>query len=204
MKHISFIVLFKGACILEQPTSIKCYRCGGAAKHAFAYARFSNREEFLGVTYRGVCRDCLGEHIETIKNDRHLRGEWILLPAVFLPIGALLAALSGSAAGQISGFCLLGLALILPVGMRLSQRREARRASHVSVAENEKRYSEQMCREDALRTSRQTKLIYLRPEYADTSYNFTQIARETGVEQATAARIQKIAAVSCAALQTKS
>ena len=178
---------------LEQPNQIKCHICGNAAAFAFAYARFNDREAFFGVIYRGVCRECLQQYIEAIKDDRRLRGELLLWPVVLLPVGALFAALSGSKIGQAVGFCLLGLAVIIPVITRLWQHRESRRARRASDAENEARYSEQMCREDALRTSRQTKLVYLSPKYAGAEAERSDIAKETGVTQDTAALIQKLA-----------
>jgi hypothetical protein len=180
--------------LLEQPKPIKCHLCGNDADFAFAYARFSEREAFFGVIYRGVCRDCLNAYIENIKSDRHLRGELLLWPAVFLPIGALLAALSQSMIGQITGFCLLGFAVVIPLLLRFWQRRESICASRASKPENELRYSEQMCREDALRTSHQTKLIFLSPEYAKTETDPAAISRETGVAPETAELIQKLAA----------
>ena len=186
---------------LEQPNQSKCHVCGSAADDTFAYARFSDREAFFGVIYRGVCRACLRAYIETIKKDRHLRGELLLWPALFLPIGALLAALSDSMASRIIGYGMLGLAVVMPVYMRLWQRREARRATLASDAENEQRYSEQMCLEDALRTGRQTKLIFLRPEYTQAGYDSARIARETGVAPATGVLLKKLAAAAYAGLR---
>lgn len=177
---------------MEQPNPVKCHLCGGVADVAFAYARFSDREAFLGVIYRGVCRDCLRAYIENIKKDRNLRGELMLWPMVLLPVGALLAALSKYQASQIVGYCLLGLAFIVPVVMRFWQRREALQAIHASEEENMRRYSEQMCREDAQRTSRQTKLIYLKPAYANIGME-EQIVKETGVQMETAALIIRLA-----------
>ena len=177
---------------MEQPLQIKCHLCGNAADFAFAYARFSDREAFFGVIYRGVCRECLRAYIEGIKHDRHLRGEMLLWPLVLLPIGALLAALSRSIVVQGIGFLVLGLSVAIPVFMRLWQRREAISACHASDAENEARYSERMCREDALNTSRQTKLIYLRPEYAEAEISPADIAREASVEEGTAALIKRL------------
>jgi hypothetical protein len=112
---------------------------------------------------------------------------------VFLPIGALLAALSKSAVGQAAGYCLLGVALAMPICMRIWQRRESRRTCLASVAENETRYCEQMCREDALRTSRQTKLVYLRQEYAEEEFPVARIAKEASVSLETAALLKKLA-----------
>ena len=177
---------------MEQATQIKCHRCGRAADYAFAYARFSEREAFLGVIFRGVCRDCLRDYVEQIKRNRQLRGELLLWPMVLLPFGALLAALSQSKIVQAIGFVLLGLAIIIPLLMRFCQRRESRVARRASEAENEARYSEQMCREDALNTSRQTKLIYLNPDYAAQSADLADIARETGVAPETARLLQKL------------
>ena len=177
---------------LEQPNLVKCHKCGRTAEFAFAYARFSDREAFFGVIYRGVCRECLHAYIEGIKHDRHLRGELLLWPMVLLPFGALLAALSQSKIVQAIGFVLLGLAIIIPLLMRFCQRRESRVARRASEAENEARYSEQMCREDALNTSRQTKLIYLNPDYAAQSADLADIARETGVAPETARLLQKL------------
>ena len=181
-----------GERVLEQPNQIKCHLCGDAAEFAFAYARFSDREAFFGVIYRGVCRKCLGLYIENIKNDRHLRGELLLWPVVFLPFGALLAALSGNTVSRTIGYFLLSLAVVIPLVMRFFQWREARRARRASDAENISRFSERMCREDALHTSRQTKLIYLRPEYADAAFEPARIARETGVTRETAVLIQRL------------
>ncbi len=179
---------------MDKPNQIKCHVCGKAADDTFAYARFNEREAFKGVIYRGVCRACLHAYIETIKKDRNLRGELLLWPAVFIPIGALLAAFSGSMVSRIIGYGLLGLAVVMPVYLRLWQRREAWRATLASDAENEQRYSEQMCREDALRTSSQTKLIFLRPEYKQTGYDSARIAQETGIAPTTGVLLKKLAA----------
>jgi hypothetical protein len=177
---------------LEQPLQIKCFLCDDNAEFVFAYARFSERETFQGVIYRGVCPDCLRAYIENIKKDRHLRGELLLWPVVFLPIGALLAAFSRNLMGSVFGYIFLGLAVIMPLLMRLWQRREAIRASRSSDQENFARFSEQMCREDALQTSRQLKLIYLRPEYAEAGMDPASISREIGVSNETAALVQKL------------
>lgn len=177
---------------MEQPLQIKCFLCDDNAEFVFAYARFSERETFQGVIYRGVCPDCLRAYIENIKKDRHLRGELLLWPVVFLPIGALLAAFSRNVTGMISGYLFLGLALGIPLLMRLWQRRDAIRASRANEQENFARYSEPMCREDALRTSKQTKLIYLRPEYAVPGADADGIAREIGVSPETAQLLQKL------------
>ena len=182
-----------GGIVLEQPTQVKCHLCGNAAEFAFAYARFSDREAFQGVILRGVCRSCLRVYIEAIKQDRAPRGELLLWPVVFLPIGALLAGFSRNPAGEILGYGFLGLAVVMPVLLRLRQRREAARARRATERENLQRYSEQMCREDALLTSRQTKLIYLCPAYAAPDATPAMIAREVGVTQETAALIQKLA-----------
>ena len=111
---------------------------------------------------------------------------------ILLPVGALLAALSDSVTGRLTGFILLGLAAFVPIVLRLFQRREAMRVRRTSEQENFVRYSEQMCREDAQRTSRQTKLIYLRPEYAKASAS--EIAREMSLDIQTAERIVKLSA----------
>ena len=177
---------------MEQTGQIKCHLCGRVADYSFAYARFSEREAFLGVIFRGVCRECLREYIERIKRDRQLRGELLLWPMILLPVGALLAALSDSVTGRLTGFILLGLAAFVPIVLRLFQRREAMRVRRTSEQENFVRYSEQMCREDAQRTSRQTKLIYLRPEYAKASAS--EIAREMSLDIHTAERIVKLSA----------
>jgi len=179
---------------LEQPLQIKCFLCDDTAEFVFAYARFSERETFQGVIYRGVCPDCLRAYIETIKKDRHLRGELLLWPVVFLPIGALLAAFSRNVIGMAFGYAFLGIAFLMPLLMRLWQRREANRASRATDQENFARYSEQMCREDALRTSRQMKLIYLRPDYAEPHMSIKSIASEIGVSHDTAGLIQKLSA----------
>jgi hypothetical protein len=177
---------------LEQPILVKCHLCGDAAQYAFAYARFSERDVFLGVIYRGVCGECLREYIEKIKSDRHARGEsWFWL-VVFLPIGGLLAALADSTAWQIVGFCLILLAILLPLGSRIAQRREARRANTACDEENEAKYSEQMCREDAARTNRQMKLIPLRAQYLEERYSVAKISDETGVSAETAAFLKAL------------
>ena len=181
---------------MEQPNLVRCHLCGNTAEFAFAYARFSAREAFLGVIYRGVCRECLHAYIEGIQNDRQLRGELLLWPMVLLPIGALLAALSRSEIVQAIGFLVLAMALVIPILMRFWQKRESIAARRASVAQNEARYSEQMCREDALNTSSQTKLIYLRPEYAAEDVDLIRIARETGVAPESAKLLHKLA---CAA-----
>lgn len=177
---------------MEQSLQIKCFLCDDNAEFVFAYARFSERETFQGVIYRGVCPDCLRAYIETIKKDRHLRGDLLLWPAVFLPIGALLAAFSRNLMGMAFGYAFVGLAVIMPILMRFWQRRDAIRASCASDQENFARYSEPMCREDALRTSKQTKLIYLRPDYAAPGFDPADIAREIGVSNETAALVQKL------------
>ncbi len=179
---------------MEQPIQVKCHLCGGAAKYAFAYARFSDRETFFGVIYRGVCRECLNRYIENIKHDQHHHGERLLWPVVLLPFGALLAALSAHLVSRVIGYFLIFFAIILPVLMRDWQRREARRARLASEAENISRYSEIMCREDALQTSRQTKLIYLDPAYASKPYDTPRIARELLVTQECAAHIRELSA----------
>ena len=179
---------------MEQPNPVKCHLCGNTAEFAFAYARFSDREAFFGVIYRGVCRECLHTYIEGIKYDRHLRGELLLWPMVLLPVGALLAALSQSEIVQAVGFVLLGLPILIPALVRHCQRREARIARRASDAENEARYSEQMCREDALSTSRQTKLVYLNPAYASPECDPAVIAREAEVSPQTAQLIHKLSA----------
>ena len=186
---------------LEQATQIKCHRCGRAADYAFAYARFSEREAFLGVIFRGVCRDCLRDYVEQIKRNRQLRGELLLWPMILLPVGALFAALSHSLAGEISGFILLGLAGVVPLTIRLFQWREAKRVRRASEEENFRTYSEKMCREDAQRTSRQTKLIYLKHEYAQEGASPAAIAREMSVDISTAERIVKLSATVCERLR---
>lgn len=181
----------KGEISLEQPKQVKCHLCGAIAEESFAYARFSARDAFLGVIYRGVCRDCLLDYIENIKKDRK-RGELLVWPMVLLPVGALLAALSSYPVSQIIGYCLIGLAVVLPISMRIWQRREARFAARASEAENIRRYSEQMCREDAQRTSRQTKLIYLKTDYASEGAE-KQIAKETGMKGESAVLLARLA-----------
>ena len=123
-----------------------------------------------------------------------LRGELLLWPIVLLPLGALLAALSQSEIVQSIGFFLLALAIVIPIFMRLLQKRESIAARRASEAQNEARYSEPMCREDALSTSRQTKLIYLCPEYGAEGADIAMIARDTGVALETARLIQKLSA----------
>lgn len=176
---------------MEHPSQIKCHICGEPAQDAYAYARFSERELLMGVIYRGVCHDCLRAYIENIKRDRHMRGELLVWPMVLLPVGALLAALSKYVASQIVGYALLGLAVAIPILMRFWQRREALRAKQASDEENMRRYSERMCREDAQLTSRQTKLIYLKPEYAAEGME-QRVMHETSVHSETAAQIVKL------------
>jgi hypothetical protein len=171
---------------------VKCHLCGNAAKHTFAYARFDERDTLFGVIYRGVCGQCLAEYIEAVKKNRHVRRELFLWPLLFLPFGALLAALSKSTSGRVTGAFLLAVAVGVPILMRFWQRREAKRASMAGDAENEGKYSEQICREDAMRTSRQTKLLQLRPEYTTNAYSALRIAEETGVTPATAAQIKTL------------
>lgn len=177
---------------MEQLNHVKCHLCGGAADFAFAYARFDEREVFLGLIYRGVCKDCLRDYVETIKQNRLPRGELLLWPMLLLPVGALFAAFSKTLAGKIAGYCLLGLAFIIPAVLRLWQWLEAKRVRTASEEENFRIYSERMCREDAQRTSRQTKLIYLRPEYAEAGINPADIAREASVEEGTATLIKRL------------
>ena len=171
----------------------RCHLCGNAAKYAFAYARFNERDTFLGVIYRGVCGQCLGEYIESVKRNRHVRGELFLWPLLFLPFGVLLAAFCKNVIGWIAGALLIAFALCLPVIMRRWYTREAKRASLACEADNEAKYSERFCREDAMRTSRQAKLIHLRPEYLTDAYDAVRIAEETGVSLGAAAFLKTIA-----------
>lgn len=178
--------------ILEQFNHVKCHLCGAAADFAFAYARFNEREVFLGLIYRGVCKDCLRSYIEAIKQNRLPRGELLLWPMLLLPIGALFATFSKTLVVEIAGYALLSLAFIVPASLRVWQWVEAKRVREASEEENFRVYSERMCREDAQRTSRQTKLIYLRPEYAEAGISPADIAREASVEEGTAALILRL------------
>ena len=177
---------------MEQFNHVKCHLCGSAADFVFAYARFDEREVFLGLIYRGVCKDCLRSYIEGIKQNRLPRGELWLWPMLLLPIGGLFAAFSKTLAGKIAGYCLLSLAFIVPAVLRFRQWVEAKRVRTASEEENFRVYSERMCREDAQRTSRQTKLIYLRPEYAEVGISPAEIARQASVEEGTAALIMRL------------
>ena len=125
-----------------------------------------------------------------------MRGELLLWPTILLPIGALLAAFSKAQAVQFVGYALLGLACIIPAITRVWQRGEAKRVRQTTEEENFRTYSEQMCREDAQRTSRQTKLIYLKPEYAEAGMSPAAVARETSVEEGTAKLIIRLAGAS--------
>ena len=111
---------------------------------------------------------------------------------LLLPIGGLFAAFSKTLAGKIAGYCLLSLAFIVPAVLRFRQWVEAKRVRTASEEENFRVYSERMCREDAQRTSRQTKLIYLRPEYAEVGISPAEIARQASVEEGTAALIMRL------------
>ena len=187
---------------MEHPIAVKCFLCGGPASFAYAYARLSDNEGFLGVIYRGVCRECLAEYIEQVKSGRHIRADgWVWLLAI-LPIGGLLAALTDYAIWRMIGYGLILLAILLPLISRLLQRREAKRANSASDAENETRYSARMCLEDALHTNRQIKLIPLHERYASPDYTPERISAETGVTRLMAQQISSIAAAALARMQS--
>ncbi|MEA4869795.1 MAG: hypothetical protein VB062_04050 [Christensenella sp.] len=187
---------------MEQPIAVKCFLCGGTANYAYAYARLSDSEAFLGVIYRGVCEKCLADYIERIKADRHVRADgWVWLAAV-LPVGGLLAALATITAWQVIGFGLILLAILLPLGSRLAQRREAKRASAASDEENETRYSELMCLEDALRTNRQIKLVPLHARYCAEGFTAERFSGETGVSRPTAVFLQSITEAALSRIQS--
>ena len=138
----------RGGDDVEQPIAVKCFLCGSTARYAYAYARLNDRENFHGVIFRGVCEECLADYIDKVKADKHARTDgWIWLAAI-LPVGGLLAALAESVVWQWVGFGLILLAVLWPLGSRLTQRWEARRANNASEEENERRYSEQMCLEE--------------------------------------------------------
>ena len=177
---------------MEKPVHEKCHKCGGAARYAYAFARFGERETFLGLIHRGVCSDCLNEHIDAVIHARRNRYEGLLWLAVFLPVGGLLAAFARRAFWQGLGFVLIALAVALPLITRAMQLREARRAQAASWAENAARYSVQICQEDAMRTSRQTMLVRLRPEFAEAGYSLAKIAEEFGVSEQTAELIRSL------------
>lgn len=186
---------------MEQPIAVKCFFCGGAARFAYAYVRLSDNEDFLGVIYRGVCKECLAEYIERVKAGKHVRSDdWVWLLAI-LPVGGLLAALTDHIAWRMIGIGLILLAILLPFGSRMAQRREAQRARKASNEENETRYSARICLEDALRTNRQIKLIPLHERYASTDYTPERISAETGVSRAMAERISSVSASVLARMQ---
>jgi hypothetical protein len=179
---------------LEQPIAVKCFLCGGAASFTYAYARLSDNEEFLGVIYRGVCRECLADYIERVKDDRHVRADgWVWLLAT-LPVGGLLAALTDNIVWRMIGYGLILLAILLPLGSRLLQRHEAKRARIASDAENETRYSARMCLEDAFRTNHLIKLVPLHERYLSPDYTPERISAETGVSRAMAEQLSSISA----------
>ena len=175
---------------MEQPIAVKCFLCGNTARYAYAYARLNDRENFHGVIFRGVCDECLADYIAKIKADKQARVDgWIWLAAV-LPVGGLLAALAESVVWQWVGFGLILFAAIWPLGSRLAQRWESRRANSASDAENERRYSEQMSLEDAQRTNRQFRLIPLHERYRSAEYTIERISEEAGVSRVTAALLK--------------
>jgi hypothetical protein len=88
----------EGVWRLEKPVLVKCHLCGATAQSAFAYALFSEREKYLGVIYRGVCKECLDQYIDRIKTARRGRAEGLIWLAMFLPAGVLLALLAQQAA----------------------------------------------------------------------------------------------------------
>ena len=180
----------RGGDDVEQPIAVKCFLCGSTARYAYAYARLNDRENFHGVIFRGVCEECLADYIDKVKADKHARTDgWIWLAAI-LPVGGLLAALAESVVWQWVGFGLILLAVLWPLGSRLTQRWEARRANNASEEENERRYSEQMCLEDAQRTNRQFRLIPLHERYRSAEYTIERISDEAGVSRVTAALLK--------------
>ena len=146
----------------------------------------------MGLIHRGVCSDCLNEHIDAVIHARRNRYEGLLWLAVFLPVGGLLAAFARRAFWQGLGFVLIALAVALPLITRAMQLREARRAQAASWAENAARYSVQICQEDAMCTSRQTMLVRLRPEFAEAGYSLAKISEEFGVSEQTAELIRSL------------
>ncbi len=182
----------KGLILVEQSIQVKCYVCGRAAKHVFAYARFNTREEFLGVIYRGVCKSCLNDYIESIKEGVRDSEKGLVWLAVFLPTGALLTTFAKSASWQIAGYGLIALALVLPIAAYISFRREAVSAQNAGAEENEAKYCPKMCRDDALHTSHQTKLVSLKPQYIDEEYTPSRISEETGVTLQTAEMVKTL------------
>ncbi len=188
---------------MEKPVHVKCYRCGSAAAHRFAYALFSEREAFLGVVYRGVCRQCLNDYIDRVKTAKRGRAEGLLWIAIFLPTGLLFAGLAAEPVFRAVGFGFIALALLLPVAARILQWREAAQAKRADDAENEAKYSELICREDAHRTNRHTKLVQLRPEYAQDSVCAERIGEENGVSAAIGETIRQIAGKAFAAMQSE-
>ncbi|NLI54215.1 MAG: hypothetical protein GX417_07785 [Clostridiales bacterium] len=178
---------------MEKPVLVKCHLCGATAQSAFAYALFSEREKYLGVIYRGVCKECLDQYIDRIKTARRGRAEGLIWLAMFLPAGVLLALLAQQAAFRASGYALVALAFLLLTGSRLQQLGEAKRARRAGDAENEAKYGEQICREDARHTSRRAKLIPLRPEYAEEGFSASRIGEENGISSAAAETVKTAA-----------
>ena len=175
---------------MEQPIAVKCFLCGGTARYAYAYARLNDRENFHGVIFRGVCEECLADYIARVKADKHTHADgWIWLAAI-LPVGGLLAALAESVAWQWLGFGLILLAVFIPLGSRLTQHWEARRANAATAEENARRYSTQMCLEDAQRTNRQFRLIPLYERYRSAEYTVERISEEAAVSRVTAALLK--------------
>ena len=190
--------------LVEKPIHVKCHQCGGVARHAYAFARFGERETFLGMIHRGICVRCLNAHIDAVIQTRRNRYEGLLWLVVFLPVGALLAAFAEETFWQVAGFVLIALSVALPLLTRALQLREARRAQAASEAENAARYSAQICLEDAMRTSRQTMLVRLRPEFAEEGYPLARIAEEAGVSEQTAELIRSLSQRALAILRTES
>lgn len=175
---------------MEQPIAVKCFLCGTTARYAYAYARLNDRENFHGVIFRGVCEECLADYIAKVKADKHARVDgWIWLAAI-ISAGGLLTALSANVVWQWLGLGLILLTVLIPLGSRLAQHWESRRANTASEEENEWRYSEQMCLEDAQRTNRQFRLIPLRERYRLAEYTIERISEEAGVFRVTAALLK--------------
>lgn len=185
---------------MEQPVQVHCHLCGSAAKHIFAYARFNEKDSFNGAIYRGVCQACLQEHIDKIKKDKNFRPGMLLWSAVLLPIGTLLMFFGATQPNRIGGIVMAALAFVIPIWIRLQQRREAIVARKASDAQNEANYSAKLCLEDALHTSRQATLIPLHTAYAEDRYEAARIAKELSVSSETADLIKTLAVKAQASL----
>lgn len=172
--------------------SDKCYKCGCEANRFFTFLRLSDKEAFLGVVKRNICNECLSRYIEDVKSGKKGRYEFLIWLPIMLPFGVLLATLSENTTWRIVGWAALALGLILPVMTHIAHRREITRARTSSFKENADRYAREMCREDALKTNAQSKLVEIKSDYASNDYTADLIAADAGVTPQMATTIKSI------------